>query len=149
MVFAHELGHYKKGHIKKGIFLSIFSTIIGLYIMSQAYEWALPKLGYQHPWEIGALPLLAAIASVFGFLTSPLTSAISRKFEFEADRFAIETTRNFDAFKSSMEKLAEQNLADEQPNKLVEFWFRSHPSIKRRVDAAEKYYNDCLAVGTA
>jgi STE24 endopeptidase len=95
------------------------------------------------------LPLLAAIASVFSFLTSPLSSWVSKKFEFEADRFAIETTKNFTAFKSSMEKLAEQNLADEEPNKLVEFWFRSHPSIKRRIQAVEKYYNDCLAVGVA
>jgi STE24 endopeptidase len=149
MVFAHELGHYKKGHIKKGILLSVFSTIAGLYMMAHVYQWSLPKLGFVHPWEIGALPLLAAIASVFSFLTSPLSSWVSRKFEFEADRFAIETTKNFTAFKSSMEKLAEQNLADEEPNKLVEFWFRSHPSIKRRIQAVEKYYNDCLAVGVA
>jgi STE24 endopeptidase len=148
-VFAHELGHYKKGHIKKSILLSIFSTIAGLFIMSKIYTWLLPVFGFAYPWEIGALPLLAAIAAVFSFLTSPLTSALSRKFEFEADRFAIETTMNFSAFKSSMEKLAEQNLADDEPGRLVEFWFRSHPSIKRRIEAAGKYYNDCLAVGTA
>jgi STE24 endopeptidase len=39
-----------------------------------------------------------------------------------------------------MEKLAFQNLADDEPNKFIEFWFHSHPSVKRRVKEAEKYY---------
>ncbi|MCI0448917.1 MAG: M48 family metallopeptidase [Chlorobi bacterium] len=147
-VFAHELGHYKKGHIKKSILYSVFSTFIGLFLISQIYGFLLPKFGYQNPWEIGALPLLALIASVLGFITGPLGSAISKKFEFEADRFAIDTVMNFASFKSAMEKLAEQNLADDEPNKLVEFWFHSHPSIKRRIQMAEQYYNHCLAVGS-
>ncbi len=143
-VFAHELGHYKKGHIRKNIFFSVFATFAGLFIMSKLYIWLLPKFGFQYPWEIGALPLLALIATVFSFITSPIGAALSRKFEFEADRFAIDTTHNFDAFKSTMEKLAEQNLADDEPNKLVEFWFRSHPSIKRRIETAQRYYNNFI-----
>src|SRR4030095_8821310 len=83
-VFAHELGHYKKGHIKKNIFISLFGTFGGLFIISKIYIWLLPFTGVQHPGEIGALPLLALIATTIGFLTSPITSAISRKFEFEA-----------------------------------------------------------------
>jgi STE24 endopeptidase len=148
-VFAHELGHYKRGHIKKSIFYSLFSTFIGLYIISQLYTWMLPKLGFQHSWEIGALPLLALISGALGFAANPVGSAISRKFEFEADRFALETVKNFNSFKSSMQKLAEQNLTDDEPNRLVEFWFHSHPSIKRRIQKAEEYYNQCLAVGSA
>ncbi len=143
-VFAHELGHYKKGHIRKNIFFSVFATFAGLFIMSKLYIWLLPYFGFQYPWEIGALPLLALIATVLSFLTSPIGAALSRKFEFEADRFAIDTTRNFDAFKSTMEKLADQNLANDEPNKLVEFWFRSHPSIKRRIEQAGLYYNNYL-----
>ena len=149
MVFAHELGHFKKGHIKKNILYSVFSTFIGLYIISLLYQWLLPKFGFQHPWEIGALPLLAVIAGILSFVTSPIGSAISRKFEFEADRFAIDTVKNFSSFKSSLEKLAEQNLSDDEPNQLVEFWFHSHPSIKKRIEKAEEYYNQCLAVGSA
>lgn len=151
-VFAHELGHYKKGHIKKNIAFSVFGTFIGLFIMSQVYTWLLPKLGFQHPWDIGALPLLALIAGVWSFLTSPIGAGLSRKFEFEADQYAVDTTRNLGAYRSTMEKLSSQNLANDEPNKLVEFWTYSHPSVKRRVEAAEKYYNekyssDCLAAG--
>ncbi len=140
-VFAHELGHYKRGHIVKNIFISLFGTLIGLFIMSQIYIKLLPVFGFSHPWEIGALPLLAVIAAIYRFFTGPITSAISRKFEFEADRFAIDTTRDIASLESTMKKLAEQNLANEEPNKLVEFWTYSHPSIKRRIEAAEKYYS--------
>jgi STE24 endopeptidase len=158
-VFAHELGHYKKRHIMKNVFFSLFATFAGLYIMSQVYLMLLPKVGFQHPWEIGALPLLALIAGAFSFLARPVGAGISRRFEFEADRFAIDTTKDFSSFKSTMEKLTDQNLADDEPNKLVEFWSYSHPSVKRRVEAARKYFNekyhdqkysnDCLAVGSA
>lgn len=141
-VFAHELGHYKKGHIKKTITFSIFSTIIGLFIISVIYNKVIVVFGFNSVSQISALPLLAIISGILGFLTLPLGSLLSRKYEFEADRFAISTTGNLDAFKSSMEKLAFQNLADEEPNKFVEFWFHSHPSIKRRIEAAEKYMNN-------
>lgn len=139
-VFAHELGHYKRGHITKNIFISLFGTFLGLFVMSQLYIKMLPVFGFTEPYEIGALPLLAVIAGVYSFLTSPLTAGISRKFEFEADRYAIDTTRDPDSLESTMKKLAEQNLADDEPNRLVEFWSYSHPSIKRRIEAARSYF---------
>jgi STE24 endopeptidase len=139
-VFAHELGHYKKGHIRKNILFSLFATFAGLYIMSIVYIKLLPSFGFRHPWEIGALPLLALIAGVFSFLTSPIGAGLSRKFEFEADRFAIDTTGDLDSLKSTMEKLADRNLANDEPNRLVEFWMHSHPSIKRRIEEASKYF---------
>jgi STE24 endopeptidase len=49
-------------------------------------------------------------------------------------------TGSIAVFRSMMEKLAFQNLADDEPNKFIEFWFHSHPSVKRRVKEAEKYY---------
>ena len=140
-VFAHELGHYKNGHIKKNILYSIFSTFITLFILSIIYSALIPKFGFANRWDIAVLPLLALIAGVFSFLTKPIGSYISRRFEFEADRFAIKLIGNFDVFKSLMEKLAFQNLADEEPNKFVEFWFRSHPSVKRRIETGKKYFN--------
>ena len=141
-VFAHELGHYKKGHIKKNIFISVFSTFAGLFLISKIYQMLLPVFGFTHPWEIGALPLLALAAGLLGFITKPIGSYISRRFEFEADRFALDMTGSIPAFKSMMEKLAFQNLSDEEPNKFVEFWFHSHPSVKRRIEAGEKYFEN-------
>jgi STE24 endopeptidase len=148
-VFAHELGHYKKGHIKKQIFVSFFSTFAGLFIISTVYDKLLPVFGFSHRWDLGALPLLMLITGVFTFIISPLGAALSRKYEFEADRFALDTTKDFPSFKSTMEKLAFQNLSDDEPSKLVEFWFHSHPSVKKRIKAAQEYYNDFLVTSKA
>jgi len=136
-VLAHELGHYKKDHIRKSILISVGTTFTGLYLISIAYSTLLGKFGFRHPWELGALPLLAILASLLGFLLKPFNSFVSRKFEFQADRFALEKTRNPAAFISMLKKLAFLNLADEKPDKFVEFWFHSHPSIEQRITAAE------------
>ena len=140
-VFAHELGHYKLGHIKNNILFSVFGTLIGLFVMAQIYSLLLHSFGFTYRWEIGAIPLLAIIASVWSLLTMPIGAALSRKFEYEADRFAIDTTGNFDAFKSTMEKLAFQNLSNTEPNRLVEFWSHSHPPVAKRIARAEEYSN--------
>lgn len=139
-VFAHELGHYKRGHIKINIVISLFGTFIGLFVMASIYKMLLPVFGFHYRYEIAALPLLALIAAVYSFFTGPITAAISRRFEYEADRFAIDTTGDIDSFASTMEKLAGQNLANDEPNKLVEFWTYSHPSIKKRISAAKEYF---------
>lgn len=140
-VFAHELGHYKKGHINKNIMLSFVSTFVMLFLLSAAYTELLPAFGFGHVWDIAALPLLALLTGIFGFITKPIGSYISRRFEFEADRFAIKLIGNIDVFISLMEKLAFQNLSNPEPNRFVEFWFHSHPSVRRRIQMGEKYYS--------
>jgi STE24 endopeptidase len=118
---------------------SAISTFAGLYVVSLLYQILIGSFGFTSVYQLAALPLLGIISGILGVMTRPIGSFISRKFEFEADIFAVKTTGNFDSFKSTMEKLAFQNLADEEPNKFVEFWFYSHPSIKRRILNAEKY----------
>jgi STE24 endopeptidase len=142
LVFAHELGHFKLGHIKKNILISVISTLGGLFIISILYDMLYPVFGFENRWDIGALPVLVIISSVIGFFTKPFGSWLSRKFEYEADRYAIDIAKEPEVFRSTMDKLAFQNLANEEPNKLVEFWFYSHPSIKNRIAAAEKYRSE-------
>jgi len=138
-VFAHEMGHYKKRHIMKLMTVSVFMTFAGLYLTSLAYSNSLNTFGFNSVSEIAALPLLFIYLSLFGLITSPISNILSRKFEWEADTFAIETTRDRKAFISAMEKLADQNLADKTPNKIIEFLFHSHPSIDKRIKFAEDY----------
>ncbi|MCX7878003.1 MAG: M48 family metallopeptidase [Ignavibacteria bacterium] len=138
-VFAHELGHYKKKHIMKNILISLISIFLFLYLASEIYKLGLPIFGFTSPSEIAALPLLGVIITVLFLLFSPLSSSISRKFEFEADNYALVMTGNLNAFISTFRKLADQNLADEEPNKIYEFWFHSHPSIKKRIEAAQLF----------
>ncbi|MDP1676351.1 MAG: M48 family metallopeptidase [Bacteroidota bacterium] len=137
-VFAHELGHYSHGHIWKGIAVGTVSIFLGLYLTSLAYSASLSWFGFTSISQIAALPLLTLWLSIYSLFTSPIGNIISRKHEFEADRYAVERTKNKPAFISTMNKLAEMNLADRTPHALVEFLFYSHPSIAKRIHAAEQ-----------
>jgi len=132
-VFAHEVGHYTKRHILKMMAVSTFVTFLGLFITAKLYEASLGYFGYTSINEIAALPLLFLYLSLYGLVTSPISNIQSRMYEWEADTFALETTKDKVSFVSAMEKLAEQNLADKTPNKIIEFLFHSHPSLEKRI----------------
>ncbi|MBK8981158.1 MAG: M48 family metallopeptidase [Ignavibacteria bacterium] len=139
MVFAHEMGHYKRRHILKLMSVSVLMTFAGLYLTSLVYSDTLSYFGFSSVSEIAALPLLFLYLSLFGLITTPVSSILSRKYEWEADTFALETTLDRKSFISAMEKLADQNLADRTPNKIIEFLFHSHPSIDKRIKFAENF----------
>ncbi len=136
-VFAHELGHYRFGHIRTGILIGTVSTFAGLYFAARLYELSASALHFASPAELGALPLLAIWLSVFGILTSPLGNMISRRHERQADAYAVRSTGKRDAFVSALEKLSHMNLADPSPHPLVEFMFYSHPPIAKRIRALD------------
>ena len=137
-VFAHELGHYVHGHIWKNILVGTLSIYAGLFITSKLYFLSLGWFGFSSVDQLAALPLLALWLGVYSLVTSPFSNVLSRKYEFEADRYALDRTGNASAFMSTMRKLAEMNLADTAPHPVVEFLFYSHPSIEKRIRAAEK-----------
>jgi len=138
-VFAHELGHYKYGHIWKGIVAGLVSTFLGLFLTARLYEASLPWFGFTRIDQLAALPLLSLWLGVYGLVASPLKNGLSRSFEREADRFALVKTGNPGAFQSTMRKLADQNLSDVSPHPVVEFLFYSHPSVEKRVKFAESF----------
>lgn len=138
-VFAHEVGHYKKRHILKMMITSTILTFAGLFITAKLYEASLSYFGFTSISEIAALPLLFLYLSLYGLLTTPISNIQSRKFEWEADTFALDTTKDKQSFITAMEKLADQNLADKSPNKIIEFLFHSHPSLEKRIQFAKDF----------
>ena len=68
----------------------------------------------------------------------PVAHAMSRAHERSADRFALDLTKNPGAFISAMRRLGAQNLAEENPSKLVQWLFYSHPPIRERIAAAQE-----------
>jgi STE24 endopeptidase len=76
---------------------------------------------------------------LIGIIQTPLGNILSRKFEYEADEYAVIETKNPLAFKNTLEKLTDQNLGDKEPHPIVEWFFYSHPSIKNRIDAINKF----------
>ena len=137
-VFAHELGHYVHGHIWKNIVVGTLSIYAGLFLTSKMYLASLGWFGLTSVDQLAALPLLILWLGVYSLVTSPLSNLLSRTYEYEADRYAVDKTGNLAAFTSTMKKLAEMNLSDTAPHPLIEFLFHSHPSIEKRIRAAER-----------
>lgn len=138
-VIAHELGHYKKKHIVKNIFIGTASSFLTLFIIALLYQNSLIWFGFDSITQVAALPLLALWSMLIGIIQTPLGNILSRKFEYEADEYAVIETKNPLAFKNTLEKLTDQNLGDKEPHPFVEWFFYSHPSIKNRIDAINKF----------
>ncbi len=138
-VFAHELGHHVRRHIPKGILLEVCLTFIGFFLADYFLGRFSTALGFSGKTDMAVLPLLALVFIGLSLILLPAMNAMSRYFERQADTYALETSKDPDAFISSFNKLAELNLADRQPNPIIEFIFYSHPSIEKRIRMAEQY----------
>jgi STE24 endopeptidase len=138
-VIAHELGHYKNKHIVKNILIGTVSSFLTLFIISLLYQISLSWFGFVSITEVSALPLLALWSMLIGIIQSPLGNMLNRKFEYEADEYAIIETKNPAAFKRTLEKLTDQNLGDKEPHPFIEWFYYSHPSIKNRINAIERF----------
>ncbi len=138
-VVAHELGHHVNKDIPSGIIVQSIITISGLWLADLVLRWGVSAFGYHALSDPATLPLFLLAMSIFGLLTAPLTNLWSRWREVHADRYALQTTANPQAFINAMTRLANQNLADAQPPAWVEFLLHSHPSIHRRVAMAEQF----------
>jgi len=138
-VIAHELGHFKKKHIIKNILIGTVSSFLTLYLIALLYKNSLSWFGFSDITQVAALPLLALWSMLIGLVQSPIGNILSRNFEYEADEYAVEETKNPLAFKNTLEKLTHQNLGDREPHPFVEWFFYSHPSIKNRINAIENF----------
>ena len=138
-VLAHELGHHVHRHILKSIFVQAAITFVGFWAANWSLHYAVDRHMFEELSDFANLPLLALVSVVLSFLLMPALNAYSRFNERQADRYAFESITSVEPFVSSMNKLAEQNLAERTPSKWVEWFFHSHPSISRRLAAAERW----------
>ncbi len=138
-ILAHELGHQVHRHILKSIFVQAAITLFGFWAANWALHYAVDHHMFLQLSDFADLPLLALVSVVLSFLLMPAMNAYSRFNERQADRYAFESTASVEPFISSMNKLAEQNLAERTPSKWVEWFFHSHPSISRRLAAAQDW----------
>ena len=83
------------------------------------------------------LPLVMLILAVFALVLEPLHNFISRRYERQSDRYALQKTGNKQAYISSFSKLARLNKEDPHPHSLEVFLFHGHPPIAERLAAAE------------
>ncbi len=134
-VLGHEMGHYVMGHVLRGLLLTGLLTIIAFAFLHWGFRFAVEMFGGQ--WQvrrvddIAGLPLLAALASLFFFVATPLTNSVIRTAEHQADIFGLNAVRKPDAFATAMLKLSTYRKLE--PGKWEEVIFFDHPSGRTRV----------------
>ena len=136
-VVAHEVGHYKRKHIIKGTALGILETGVMLFIFNLIMKDAalFAVFGVSDISVYGGLVFFAMLYAPVSMITSLLTTAVSRKNEFEADTFSLETTENPKALVNMLKGLAANNLAHLTPHPLKVFLSYSHPPVISRIAA--------------
>jgi STE24 endopeptidase len=139
VVLAHEIAHHVHGDIWKGIAFESTLIVAGFYLASLVLQLMAGPAGLRGVDDVAGLPLLLLAAGAVSLVMVPAAHAMSRGFERKADRFALSLTRNPGAFISAMRRLGAQNLAEENPSKIVQWLFHSHPPIRERIAAAEAF----------
>jgi STE24 endopeptidase len=138
-VLAHELGHHFHRHILKSVVVQAAITLLGFWVANVVLHYAVDHHLFEELSDFANLPLLALTATALSLLLMPALNAYSRYNERQADRYAFESIASVEPFISSMNKLAQQNLAERTPSKWIEALFHSHPAISKRVAAAESW----------
>ncbi|NOQ87411.1 MAG: M48 family metalloprotease [Gammaproteobacteria bacterium] len=133
-VLAHELGHFKKKHIIKGMAISFGITLLALAILAwlMKADWFYTSLGVEQASTYMALLLFTLVMPVFTFLFQPLFSIFSRKNEFEADAFAAEQT-DAKYLIHALVGLYRENASTLTPDPVYSAFYDSHPPAPVRI----------------
>ena len=134
-ILAHEAGHWKKHHIVKRLILTEVGSLAVLFAAFQLLQWGgLPGLiGLEQASFSAKLVILGFLGSLISFPLTPLGSWLSRRHEWQADRFAAELSGTPDALASALIKLTRENLSNLHPHPLYARIYYSHPPVVERV----------------
>ena len=136
-VLAHEIGHYKLGHIPKMIALSAVSTL-GMFALLgwlASADWFVEAFAFGANAQGQIVPVLLLFMLLSGFVTfwlSPLSSRWSRKHEYEADAFARDAMGKAEPLSVALRKLHKENLSNLTPHPLYSAFHYSHPTLLER-----------------
>jgi STE24 endopeptidase len=139
VILAHELAHHVHRDIWTSVVFDACITFAGFFAAHLALQRGVSFLGLQGLADPAGLPILLMAAGAVGLCVKPVLNAVSRSHERRADRFALRMTENPSAFITAMRRLGQQNLAEDNPSKLVQAFFYTHPPIKERLRVAESW----------
>ena len=136
-VVAHEVGHYKLKHIIHGTIIGIIETGIMLFVFNFIMnDYALFRVFGVNDLSVHAgLIFFSMLYAPVTMITSVISNAISRKNEFEADNYSLQTTKNKEALISMLVGLAANNLSHLTPHPFKVFLSYSHPPTIDRIKA--------------
>lgn len=138
-VLAHELAHQVNRDIPIGILVESVITLGGLFLAALVLNWSVQALGLSSISAVAGIPLFGLVMGLYGLVIMPLGNAFSRYRERRADQYALEMTGNGTAYASALTRLANQNLAEADPEPWVELLLYSHPALNKRIAMAENY----------
>ncbi|MBI3318389.1 MAG: M48 family metallopeptidase [Candidatus Omnitrophica bacterium] len=138
VVLAHEMGHHELHHLTLLMGIGSAATAAACFLVDRILRRGGPSWGFQGLSDLSTLPAIALGLWIAGWILLPITNGISRFLERQADRFALEKTRNPAAFIAAMKRLAEENLAEGSPPRWVEWLLYDHPPIPKRIALAEE-----------
>ena len=140
-ILGHEIGHYKKKHILQGIITGTLHTGIMLFLLSIFLD----SPGLYHAFYMEQQSVYAGLL-FFGLLYTPVEMLLSialrmlsRRNEYQADRFAVETIAESGNLVSALKKLSADNLSNLTPHPFYVFLNHSHPPLLQRIRAIRRY----------
>ena len=136
-VLAHEMGHYKKKHIIQSLILGILQMGLMLYLLSLfiSYPGLFDAFYMSQTSVYAGLIFFAMLYSPLDFFIGLFMQRLSRRNETEADRFAVDTTRDPESLADALKKLSVHNLSNLLPHPFYVFLNYSHPPVVQRVKA--------------
>jgi STE24 endopeptidase len=140
-VLAHEIGHERRHHVRKSLALSIALGAAGFWLLSLLVPWTplYEAFGFGRASNHAILVVLSVAAGPFTFPFRPLFSLLSRRHEYEADRFAVDGTGGAEGMIGALLRLSKDNLTNLTPHPWYSFYHYSHPTTAERVAALEAY----------
>jgi STE24 endopeptidase len=139
-VLAHEMGHFKLGHIVKHMIFSFVSTGIMLFILSLILNetWIYDAFLMQTQPVYAGIIFFTFFYTPIYLIISIISSHFSRKHEYEADAYAVTTYKKPEAMINALKKLSVDNLSNLYPHKFKVFLDYSHPPILERIKAINR-----------
>jgi len=134
-VLAHEVGHSKRGHIKKRLAAGILKTGVVFYLMNLFLDspGLFAAFGMEHMSVYAGLIFFVLLYTPVSLVLSVASNLMSRRHEFEADRFASETTGKPEAMISALKKLSANNFSNLTPHPLTVWLEYGHPPVLKRI----------------
>jgi Zn-dependent protease with chaperone function len=143
-VLGHEMKHYLMGDVWKFVGMFVVLALVGFFAVDRLARAAMRRwagsFGFTELSDPAALPLLLVIFGLVSLVTTPITNAISRHIEHEADRFGLEITRDNHAAASTFLKRNKEAMGVPYPGWLERVFRLDHPSLGDRITFANDYH---------
>jgi STE24 endopeptidase len=142
-VLAHEAGHWKRKHVIKQLIVVEVVSFVGLFIISVMLDWELlyRTFGFEEQIRYVGLLLAPVVLSPLSYFLRPLGSALSRKYEKEADDVAVSLMGTPEPMRDTLIRLSADNLANLTPHPIYAWFNYSHPPPVERVERLEAMRN--------